>query len=76
MTVRAEAERSFKKVRDLLTELCVPGVRMSKKELRHRVKWALRHFPFENQIGLLPDCPTKQDFKDFERFRCRREDER
>lgn len=67
MTLRVERINAQTAVYELLLEICKPGVNLTKKELRRRVRAALRHYARLHDVVMSPDCTDS--LKDQELFR-------
>jgi hypothetical protein len=59
ITLCRERKQSLINAREFLLELCDTGPQLSKKELRHRIKYILKHWPWPTEITFLPDIPSE-----------------
>lgn len=61
MTLNYERRNSIIWVRDFLREICKPGVKLTKKQLRHEVKYLLKHYPTSWDLGMINMCKRCRD---------------
>lgn len=60
MTLPTERFRSLKNIPNILLSLLDPKTRpKNMKEMRHLVKWALRHYPSDYELDQLPKALPK-----------------
>ena len=75
MTVQSEKFRALQMTREFLRELLDPKKTPKvRREIRERAYRCLRHFPWDMDIGIRPDCATAKQRKDFKQFTDHRND--
>ena len=61
MTLPRERTNSIINVRNFLLKLCEPKVKLTKKELRHEVRYLLKHYPSEFDLDRISECDKCSD---------------
>lgn len=66
MTVKAEKVQSIKNAREFLQSLMDRSkTKRIPSDIRRQAYWCLRHFPFDFDIAIRPDFPSKAEQKAF-----------
>lgn len=50
MTLPMERTNAIRRVREFLLYLCQPCIRLTKKKLRHEIRYLLKHYPHDIDI--------------------------
>lgn len=65
MTLFHERLHAQRNVYKFLLELCQPGTQLTKKELRHRVRYLLKHYAGNYDVIFRPDAINQREWELF-----------